>query len=90
MNNDLFSLTNLSDEQVCFFDGMTDNLEEETLRVDKFISKKPYNFLLSWGRNEWHIGLNELWGEAKCYSSIVELSERTKDVAQNISINLLI
>ncbi|MCJ8007449.1 6-phosphogluconolactonase [Lederbergia wuyishanensis] len=82
LNKDLFSLLQLEKDQIEFFDGTSQNLQEECARIDHFIENNPITFsLMGLGMNG-HIGLNEPGSPVLNNSSIVKLSETTKTVAQ--------
>ena len=82
LNQDLFSKIGLSEEQITFYDGGTSNLQEECQRIDNFIKKHPISFSLMGVGMNGHIGLNEPGFDVLDHSSVVELSETTKTVAQ--------
>jgi len=82
LDNDLFSKLNLHQKQVNFYNGMATNLQEECERIDDFIAKQPLTFSLMGVGMNGHIGLNEPGFSPLNHSSVVELSETTKAVAQ--------
>ncbi|MBS4219156.1 6-phosphogluconolactonase [Bacillus sp. FJAT-49711] len=82
LNKDLFSLLQLDSEQIQFFNGTSHNMQEECERIDQFIENHPITFSLMGVGMNGHIGLNEPGCPALDYSSIVDLSETTKTVAQ--------
>lgn len=82
LNQDLFSLVSLDNSQIEFFDGTSPDLEQECLRIDRFIEQYPITFSLMGVGMNGHIGLNEPGCPVLNYSSVVELSETTRTVAQ--------
>ncbi|MEH7305206.1 6-phosphogluconolactonase [Neobacillus drentensis] len=82
LNKDLFSLVGLASEQIEFFDGTMLDLQNECSRIDDFIEKNPITFSLMGVGMNGHIGLNEPGCSVLNHSSVVELSEKTKEVAQ--------
>jgi 6-phosphogluconolactonase/glucosamine-6-phosphate isomerase/deaminase len=82
LNRDLFSLASIEDNQVEFFDGMSPNLQQECTRIDRFIEDHPITFSLMGVGMNGHIGLNEPGCPVLAHSSIVDLSETTREVAQ--------
>lgn len=82
LNQDLFSLIPLDPRQIEFFDGTAPDLEQECLRIDRFIDRHPITFsLMGIGMNG-HIGLNEPGCPILDHSCVVDLSETTRTVAQ--------
>ncbi len=82
LNQDLFSHLELKPQQIEFFDGTADDLLEECSKIDRFIEDHPITFsLIGVGMNG-HIGLNEPGCQLLAHSSVVDLSETTKEVAQ--------
>ncbi|WP_409273718.1 6-phosphogluconolactonase [Neobacillus sp. SCS-31] len=82
LNQDLFSHLELEPGQIEFFDGTADDLQEECSKIDSFIEEHPITFsLIGVGMNG-HIGLNEPGCKVLGHSSVVDLSETTKTVAQ--------
>ena len=82
LNQDLFSKIALKEDQVIFYDGTVSNLKEECQRIDDFIKKIPITFSLMGVGMNGHVGLNEPDFPVLDHSSVVELSETTKIVAQ--------
>jgi glucosamine-6-phosphate deaminase len=82
LNKDLFSLVGLQDSQICFFSGKASDLEKECSRIDEFILQNPITFSLMGVGMNGHIGLNEPGSRVIDYSTVVELTEKTKEVAQ--------
>ncbi|AZN38763.1 6-phosphogluconolactonase [Paenibacillus albus] len=82
LNQDLFSLIPLASEQIEFFDGTADDLAQECSRIDRYIEQYPITFSLMGVGMNGHIGLNEPGCPVLDYSSVVELSATTKEVAQ--------
>lgn len=82
LNKDLFSLLQLSPEQIEFFDGTMPDLQQECVRIDRFIHQNPITFSLMGVGMNGHIGLNEPGCLVLNHSSVVNLSAKTKRVAQ--------
>ena len=82
LRQDLFDKVDLSEEQIVFFDGMSSCLDGECQRIDGFIKEQPITFSLMGVGMNGHIGLNEPGFPILDHSSVVELSESTKAVAQ--------
>ncbi|HEY4430740.1 MAG TPA: 6-phosphogluconolactonase [Paenibacillus sp.] len=82
LNQDLFSRISLDSSQIEFFDGTSSDLMQECLRIDHFIEQHPITFSLMGVGMNGHIGLNEPGSPVLNRSSVVELSETTKTVAQ--------
>lgn len=82
LNEDLFSLIQLDPRQIEFFDGTAPDLEEECLRIDRFIKQHTITFSLMGVGMNGHIGLNEPGSPSLSYSSVVDLSPTTRTVAQ--------
>lgn len=82
LNNDLFSLVGLDGDQIEFYDGTMPDLQQECDRIDRFIEQNPITFSLMGVGMNGHIGLNEPGCPVLNHSSIVDLSETTKQVAQ--------
>lgn len=82
LNHDLFSLVSIEDSQIEFFDGMSPDLQQECARIDRFIDEHPVTFSLMGVGMNGHIGLNEPSCLLLAQSSVVDLSETTKEVAQ--------
>ncbi|MBS4195657.1 6-phosphogluconolactonase [Lederbergia citri] len=82
LNKDLFSLLQLDEEQIHFFNGNSQDLQEECIRIDDFMNENPISFSLMGVGMNGHIGLNEPGCPMLNHSSIVTLSETTKTVAQ--------
>ncbi|OPA79171.1 glucosamine-6-phosphate deaminase [Paenibacillus selenitireducens] len=82
LNQDLFSLVSLDDSQIEFFNGTSPDLKQECIRIDRFIEQHPITFSLMGVGMNGHIGLNEPGCPVLNHSSVVELSETTRTVAQ--------
>ncbi|WP_308637349.1 6-phosphogluconolactonase [Paenibacillus silvisoli] len=80
--DDLFSIAGISDEQIEFFDGTASDLQRECARIDRYIEQRPITFSLMGVGMNGHIGLNEPGCPVLDRSSVVALSETTKQVAQ--------
>nr|WP_253199691.1 glucosamine-6-phosphate deaminase [Clostridium gasigenes] len=81
LNKHLYSKLNLKENQVCFFDGIATNLEDECKRVDKFIfdNNNIDLVLLGVGMNG-HLGFNEPNIDPNLYCTVVNLQEVTTKV----------
>jgi glucosamine-6-phosphate isomerase len=79
----LFDHIDYSEENLCFFDGESAELEKECIRTDRFIKKHgPIDLMvLGMGMNG-HLGLNEPGTSFDLYSHIVNLDETTKIVGK--------
>lgn len=82
LNQDLFSLIPLADEQIEFFDGTAADMAQECSRIDQYIERYPITFSLMGVGMNGHIGLNEPGCPVLDSSSVVDLSATTKEVAQ--------
>jgi glucosamine-6-phosphate deaminase len=82
LNKDLFSPLELQNSQIEFFDGTEPDLSGECHRIDRFIKNNPITFSLMGVGMNGHIGLNEPGCRVFDHSSVVDLSEKTKIVAQ--------
>lgn len=82
LHQDLFSLLHLDSDQIEFFDATHPDLEQECLRIDRFIDNNPISFSLMGVGMNGHIGLNEPGCPVLNHSSVVDLSETTRQVAQ--------
>jgi glucosamine-6-phosphate deaminase len=82
LNEDLFSLIELDEKQIEFFNGVAENLQNECQRIDQFILENPITFSLMGVGMNGHIGLNEPGSAVLDHSSVIPLSETTKKVAQ--------
>lgn len=81
--NTLFSKLNLREEQICFFDGITLNLEEECNRVDNFIFKnKGIDIIVLGVGMNGHLGFNEPNIDPNLYCTVVQLDEVTTSVGK--------
>jgi len=70
-------------ENFCFFNGETEDLEQECLKTDEFISKYgPIDMILLGAGMNGHLGLNEPGTPFDLYSHIVKLDDTTKNVGQ--------
>jgi glucosamine-6-phosphate deaminase len=79
---DLFSLVPMDSSQIAFFDGTKADLQQEILRIDRYIEEHPITFSLMGVGMNGHIGLNEPGCPILDRSSVVDLSATTRDVAQ--------
>ncbi|MDF2543120.1 MAG: glucosamine-6-phosphate deaminase [Herbinix sp.] len=79
---DLFQHLPLNQEQIVFFQADGSDLEMECKRMDAFIKQHPITFSLMGVGMNGHIGLNEPGEPIRNNSSIVHLSDTTKEVAK--------
>ncbi|WP_274362040.1 6-phosphogluconolactonase [Paenibacillus thermotolerans] len=82
LNQDLFSLVPLDRSRIEFFDGTKADLQQECLRIDRYIESHPITFSLMGVGMNGHIGLNEPGYPVLNHSGVVDLSLTTKEVAQ--------
>ena len=83
MNHDLFFPMNVSEEQICFFNGNAKNLSEECVRVENFV-QQHYGIdvvILGVGMNG-HAGLNEPGTPASMRAHVTVVEPITQTVAQ--------
>jgi glucosamine-6-phosphate isomerase len=79
----LFDQIDYSEENICFFDGESSNLEKECIKTDNFIKKHgPIDMILLGVGMNGHLGLNEPGTSFDLYSHIVDLDDTTKVVGQ--------
>jgi len=79
----LFDHIDYSEENMCFFDGESQNLDQECNKTDKFIRKYgPVDMILLGVGMNGHLGLNEPGTSFDIYSHVVDLDETTKTVGQ--------
>lgn len=81
LNKHLFSELNLREDQVCFFNGLANNLEDECIRVDNFIFENNGIdvILVGVGMNG-HLGFNEPNTDPNLYCTVVNLDAVTTNV----------
>lgn len=78
-----FDHINYSEENFCFFDGESDDLQGECEKTDTFIRKYgPIDMMLLGAGMNGHLGLNEPGVSFDLYSHIVNLDETTRRVGQ--------
>ncbi|MEI6143084.1 MAG: glucosamine-6-phosphate deaminase [Mariniphaga sp.] len=79
----LFDHIDLSEENLCFFDGEAADLKSECDKTDAFIQKHgPIDMMLLGVGMNGHLGLNEPGTSFDLYSHIVQLDETTRIVGQ--------
>lgn len=78
----LYDRITIAEEQICFFNGLAVDMEEECKRMDRFITTqgKIDLILLGIGLNG-HLGFNEPNVNPKLHSHVVELDSVTKEVS---------
>ncbi len=81
LNKDLFNSIKLNEKNIVFYETVDSNLDEECRRIDEFIESNPITFSLMGVGMNGHIGLNEPNDEVRGFSSVVKLSDKTKEVA---------
>ena len=80
--NNFFDLLPIKEDQICIFNGLSENLESECKRVDKFISDNGNIDLMVLGIGmNGHIGFNEPNVPIDTYCHVVDLDPITKDVS---------
>jgi glucosamine-6-phosphate isomerase len=78
-----FDHIDYSDENLCFFDGESADLQKECIKTDSFINKYgPIDLMLLGAGMNGHLGLNEPGTSFDLYSHIVNLDETTKTIGQ--------
>jgi glucosamine-6-phosphate isomerase len=78
-----FDHIDFSEENLCFFDGESANLNKECTKTDDFIKKYgPIDMILLGAGMNGHLGLNEPGTSFDLYSHIVNLDETTRIVGQ--------
>lgn len=82
MTKNLYSQLNIPKENICFFDGLTSDLDAERNRIDSFVDQfGPIDILvLGIGMNG-HLGFNESGVSFDLDSHVIALDEITKKVA---------
>ena len=79
----LFNHINLREENLCFFNGESADLDEECRKTDEFVEKYgPIDMMLLGAGMNGHLGLNEPGSSFSLRSHVTELSETTKSVGQ--------
>ena len=82
LDADVFTPLNIDASQITFFDGMAEDLNTMCLEIDQFVEVNPITFSLMGVGMNGHIGLNEPGFPVMHKSSVVALSDTTKEVAQ--------
>jgi 6-phosphogluconolactonase/glucosamine-6-phosphate isomerase/deaminase len=82
LKEDLFSPLKIDENQIVFFNGQAEDMTSECNRIDRFIHDNPITFSLMGVGMNGHIGLNEPGSAVLNHSSVIPLSETTKEVAQ--------
>jgi glucosamine-6-phosphate isomerase len=78
-----FDHIDYSEENLCFFDGESADLDKECIKTDDFIKKfGPIDMILLGAGMNGHLGLNEPGTSFDLYSHIVNLDDTTKVVGQ--------
>lgn len=82
MTNNLYSKINIPKENICFFNALADDLQEQCAIVDNFIEEfGPIDIcVLGIGMNG-HLGFNENGVSFDLNSHVIELDETTKKVS---------
>lgn len=83
LNNQLLNPLKVSNDKIIFFDGRSNNLQEECERIENFIRRKgPIDVsILGLGMNG-HIGMNEPGTSVNTRTHVSELDPVTKKVGQ--------
>ena len=83
LNKELFSVLEIKDDAICFFDGAATDLEQECTKAEKYIQQQNGIdiALLGLGMNG-HIGMNEPDTPISSRSHIIELDPITVSVGQ--------
>jgi glucosamine-6-phosphate isomerase len=83
LKKNLFDHIDYSVENLCFFDGESNDLKYECQKTDEFIKEHgPIDMILLGAGMNGHLGLNEPGTSFDLYSHIVNLDETTKIVGQ--------
>jgi len=83
MKKHLFNHIDYSQENLCFFDGESQDLKNECVKTDEFIRKNgPVDMMLLGVGMNGHLGLNEPGTSFDLNSHIVTLADTTKVVGQ--------
>lgn len=83
ITEELFNKIGVKREQICFFDGTSEDLNAECEKMENFITNKgPLTLaILGLGVNG-HVGMNEPFTSANSRSHIAQLDEITQQVGQ--------
>ena len=83
LNQQLFTLLQIADDKICFFDGRADDLQAECEQTEDFIHEHGGIdvAILGVGMNG-HIGMNEPGTSANTHSQIINLDSTTQKVGQ--------
>jgi glucosamine-6-phosphate isomerase len=83
LKKEFFNHIDYKEENLCFFDGESTDLERECRKTDEFIRKYgPIDMILLGVGMNGHLGLNEPGASFDLYSHVVNLDEITKNVGQ--------
>lgn len=78
-----FDNIDINETNLCFFNGESDDPEQECLKTDEFIQKNsPIDMILLGVGMNGHLGLNEPGSLFSSYSHVVKLDEVTREVGQ--------
>lgn len=83
LNNQLFNPLHISENNICFFDGKTKDLNAECDKVESFIAKQGGIdvAIVGLGMNG-HIGMNEPGTSPSLHSHVAEIDPLTQQVGQ--------
>ncbi|MEI7627903.1 MAG: glucosamine-6-phosphate deaminase [Bacteroidota bacterium] len=83
LNRELFTPLNIQEESICFFDGASEDLEQECANTENYIQKKGgiEIAILGLGMNG-HIGMNEPQTPISSRSHVIDLDAITIEVGQ--------
>lgn len=83
LNRELFTPLNINEESICFFDGASEELEQECSNTESYIQKQGgiEIAILGLGMNG-HVGMNEPNTPISSRSHIIELEPLTISVGQ--------
>lgn len=83
LKNHLFDRIDLAKENICFFDGETNNPQQECRKTEEFIKKYgPIDLLLLGIGMNGHVGLNEPGTAWDLSSHVVKLHKITKTIGK--------
>jgi galactosamine-6-phosphate isomerase len=83
LNRELFTPLHIKEENICFFDGASNNLDQECINTERYIQKQGgiEIAILGLGMNG-HIGMNEPSTPSTSRSHIIDLDPLTITVGQ--------
>lgn len=83
LDKQLFGPLNISENNICFFDGKEKNLDDECTKVEKFINEHGQidMAIVGLGLNG-HVGMNEPGTSPSLHSHVAEIDPLTQQVGQ--------